>query len=63
MHDSNIVHRDIKLDNILYDRSKKEIKIIDFGLAAILKPNRLLNDHCGTIGYTAPEILYKKSYN
>lgn len=32
LHSKNIIHRDIKLHNIVFDRNKK-CKIIDFGLA------------------------------
>lgn len=33
IHGKNICHRDIKPDNILYDRETKNIKIIDFGIS------------------------------
>lgn len=61
MHNIGIVHRDIKLDNILIkkiDEGHFNVKIADFGLATRL-PNdgTKLNDICGTPGYFAPEIL------
>lgn len=51
MHRQNIMHRDIKLENVLL--TKTDIKICDFGLAASK------GDHftyCGTKSYMAPEI-------
>ena len=47
MQRKNIVHRDIKLENILYDFDTDDIKIIDFGLASKHKPGELLNEYCG----------------
>ena len=57
MHNQNIVHRDIKLENILIDLNNN-IKICDFGIGRILSsPEQLLYDQCGTPMYIAPEIL------
>ena len=57
IHSQNIVHRDIKLENILIDINNT-IKICDFGIGRILSsPDELLYDQCGTPMYMAPEIL------
>ena len=57
IHSQNIVHRDIKLENILIDLNNT-IKICDFGIGKILSsPDELLYDQCGTPMYMAPEIL------
>ena len=57
IHSKKIVHRDIKLENILIDLNNK-IKICDFGIGRILKNEKqLLYDKCGTPMYMAPEIL------
>ena len=54
----NIIHSDIKLENIIID-SKNQIKLIDFGLSRkIEKGNAVrLNRYIGTIGYIAPESI------
>ena len=57
IHSQLIVHRDIKLENILIDMNKN-IKICDFGIGIILSSeNQLLHSHCGTPMYIAPEII------
>ena len=61
LHNNNIAHLDIKLDNILINK-KLEIKIIDFGFA-IYDPNRTLNNFFGgTPNYMSPEIVLKRPY-
>lgn len=61
-HDNNIVHRDIKLDNILLD-SHGSIKIGDFGVGRkINEPNEVLFEQCGTPAYIAPEIVKECGY-
>ncbi|CAD8128322.1 unnamed protein product [Paramecium sonneborni] len=54
----NIIHRDIKLENILLQKPNDitSLKIIDFGLA-IYKQQLQKLSVCGTPGYIAPEIL------
>lgn len=64
-HSKNIMHRDIKLENVLYSRRKNLVKIIDFGLATKflypLTPDRY--DHCGTPEYQAYEMVCNNLYD
>jgi serine/threonine protein kinase len=61
LHEKNIFHRDIKLENIII-KDKVDIKIIDFGFGTFSPRNKLLNFFCGTPSYMPPEIILKKDY-
>lgn len=62
-HKKGILHRDIKLENILIDHENK-IKLTDFGLCRIKKyTDEYFNGVVGTARYIAPEILHNKDYN
>ncbi|KAG5613770.1 hypothetical protein H5410_013594 [Solanum commersonii] len=63
-HQNGVTHRDIKPQNILLDQNNN-LKISDFGLSALPEQlkNDLLHTACGTAGYTAPEVAYRKGYN
>ena len=56
MHTHNIVHRDLKLENILIG-ADGFIKIIDFGISKEMVHEIDSNTVCGTVDYMAPEIL------
>lgn len=63
--DNYIVHRDIKLDNILYNMIDGQIHIVlaDFGFAVHRLPtDPLLTDYPGTVEYSAIELLTKTPY-
>lgn len=63
LHDNNIVHRDIKLENIMINPITSDIKIIDFGFSIIWTSNMpLLTKYCGSIHYASPEILNSIPY-
>ena len=61
IHKKMVVHRDIKLENLLLDPFSC-VKIADFGVAAVVQPEKKLHDHCGTPSYIAPEILQEEGY-
>jgi len=58
-----VVHRDIKLENILLDATG-QVKICDFGVSRQLKSEKqVMHEQCGTPAYIAPEILKDKGYS
>lgn len=62
MHQKDIVHRDLKLENILLNQATKKVKLTDFGLSNIYVKETLLSTHCGSPEYAAPELHMGKSY-
>ncbi len=61
-HSFNICHRDLKPENILFD-SNHQLKIADFGMAALENKNKLLETSCGSPHYAAPEIISGLNYH
>jgi serine/threonine protein kinase len=60
-HKNSIVHRDLKIENILISKSGN-IKIIDFGLSNLYSPSSHLSTFCGSLYFAAPELLNAKLY-
>lgn len=60
-HRNSIVHRDLKIENILISK-EGNIKIIDFGLSNLFSPRTTLKTFCGSLYFAAPELLQAKAY-
>lgn len=62
LHSLNIVHRDIKLDNILCN-SVRDVRIADFGLGVYLPALYADSQRVGTPGFISPELMLGLPYN
>jgi len=60
-HRNSIVHRDLKIENILISKTG-DIKIIDFGLSNLFSPRAHLKTFCGSLYFAAPELLQARQY-
>ncbi|KAL9585869.1 MAG: hypothetical protein Q9212_001271 [Teloschistes hypoglaucus] len=60
-HRNSIVHRDLKIENILISKTG-DIKIIDFGLSNLFSPKAQLKTFCGSLYFAAPELLQARQY-
>ncbi|KZT70626.1 Pkinase-domain-containing protein [Daedalea quercina L-15889] len=61
VHSKGIVHRDLKLENVLLDEHCR-VKLGDFGFTREFERGILLETFCGTTGYASPEMLMAKKY-
>uniref|UniRef100_A0A673L7E0 non-specific serine/threonine protein kinase n=1 Tax=Sinocyclocheilus rhinocerous TaxID=307959 RepID=A0A673L7E0_9TELE len=61
-HQKNIVHRDLKAENLLLD-ADSNIKIADFGFSNEFKLGSKLDTFCGSPPYAAPELFQGKKYD
>ena len=62
LHMKNIIHRDLKLENILLDQ-EGYIKVIDYGLAKMISGDQEATSFCGTPEYLAPEMVDQSGHD
>eukprot|EP01097_Dermamoeba_algensis_P006436 TRINITY_DN402_c0_g1_i1.p1 TRINITY_DN402_c0_g1~~TRINITY_DN402_c0_g1_i1.p1 ORF type:complete len:380 (-),score=80.40 TRINITY_DN402_c0_g1_i1:173-1222(-) len=61
LHSLHIVHRDVKLENILLDESLSP-RLVDYNLSCFFKNDHLIEKYCGSPLYCAPEMISKTPY-
>jgi serine/threonine protein kinase len=62
VHSKSCVHRDLKLENILFDKHEN-VKLVDFGFTREYESKAsYLQTFCGTVCYSAPEMLKGEKY-
>lgn len=62
IHSMGIMHRDIKPHNVMIDHDKKQLKLIDFGLAEFYFPNKNYNTRVASRYFKSPELLLDYQY-
>ena len=63
VHSHNIVHRDLKSQNVFLSRTLDHVKMGDFGISKILASKSQAHSVVGTPCYISPELCEGKSYN
>ena len=65
-HKLHVVHRDLKPENLVFCTGggrDLRVKLTDFGLSRTFLPGELIESSCGSLEYSAPEILLGDSYD
>ncbi|KAF5904039.1 SNF-related serine/threonine-protein kinase-like, partial [Clarias magur] len=62
-HRLHVVHRDLKPENVVFFRQQGTVKLTDFGFSNHFQPGTMLVTSCGSLAYSAPEILLGEEYD
>ncbi|KAI8759432.1 SNF-related serine/threonine-protein kinase [Biomphalaria glabrata] len=62
-HRLHVVHRDLKPENVVFFNKFGIVKLTDFGFSNVFAPGKKLETSCGSLAYSAPEILLGDSYD
>ncbi|KAI4818323.1 hypothetical protein KUCAC02_011667 [Chaenocephalus aceratus] len=62
-HRLHVVHRDLKPENVVFFEKLGVVKLTDFGFSNRFQPGKTLNTSCGSLAYSAPEILLGDEYD
>ncbi|KAM6899804.1 SNF-related serine/threonine-protein kinase-like [Xenentodon cancila] len=62
-HRLHVVHRDLKPENVVFFEKQGIVKLTDFGFSNRFQPGKTLNTSCGSLAYSAPEILLGDEYD
>ncbi|XP_026167041.1 SNF related kinase b [Mastacembelus armatus] len=62
-HKLHVVHRDLKPENVVFFPKQGAVKLTDFGFSNLFQPGKMLATSCGSLAYSAPEILLGEEYD
>ncbi|CAF3421098.1 unnamed protein product [Rotaria socialis] len=62
-HKMYVCHRDLKPENIVFFEKQGVVKLTDFGFSNLFSPGKKLLTSCGSLAYSAPEILLGDPYD
>ena len=62
-HKLHVVHRDLKPENVVFFEKLGIVKLTDFGFSNLFVPGKTTETYCGSLAYSAPEILIGDPYD